>query len=86
MSKTMEYRIKFPITHELFKKYMNHFPYLDVLNKSEKDKGNFYYLNTKAEINYFKLNIKEADIYSSCVYNNDEYDMIFQSKLHCLDL
>ena len=46
MSKAMEYRIKFPITPEFFKKYMNHFPYLVIL----RDKSR---INTIIFKNYF---------------------------------
>ena len=65
MSNTMEYRIKFPITPEFFKKYMNHFPYLIILCDKSKIYNKYLktiFLNYSREIQYFKLNIKEADV------------------------
>ena len=43
----MKYKINVPITQEFLNKYMNDFPYLFILKRSERDKGYFYYLDTK---------------------------------------
>ena len=53
----MEYQITFPITVKFYKKYMKHFPHLNVLKKSMRKDNNFYMLNTESEISYFKLKI-----------------------------
>ena len=79
----MEYRIKFSITPEFFKKYMNHFPYLAILHDKSKINNKYnktLFLDYNSEIDFLKLNIKEADVYYSCVYINDEYNLYFHSR------
>ena len=38
----MEYLISFPVSIKFFKKYMKHFPYLNVIKKSKRKDDEFY--------------------------------------------
>ena len=77
----MEYQISFPITIKFFEKYMKHFPYLNVIEKSRRKGDEFYIIDTETEISYFKLNHKNADVYYSSVnLCDDSYRTFFHSK------
>ena len=54
----MEYQISFPISIKFFEKYMKHFPYLNVINKSKRKDNEFYIIDTETEYHTLNLTIK----------------------------
>ena len=73
----MEYQISFPLTKKFFEKYMKHFPYLNVIEKSKRKDDEFYITDTETEISYFILNYKGADVYYSSINICDDSNRTF---------
>ena len=73
----MEYQITIPITIKFYEKYMKHFPYLNVIKKSKRKDNEFYIIDARIQMSYFKLNYKDADMYYSCIHVCDDSNRRF---------